>query len=383
LRGSAILILCCVTVLAEPRVALLIPDLRCGGLERLSLDLASCWLQAGVQVDLLLCQVQGELLTSIPSGARVIGLRATRLRQLVSPLHRYLTEEPPDLLWAHLWPLTSIAVIPWLLAGRPCPLWLAEHTTLTWSARYELQLPTWLVSLVLRLTYPWATGLTAVSSGVAEDLVGLGAPSSRLSVVPNPAAVGRSAQRLFALESRSLWSMQPTHKILSVGNLKEQKNHALLLEALSLVSCDLPVELVILGDGPCRAALEQRIHHLGLQGQVSMPGFVSDPSPWYRSADLFVLSSSWEGFGNVLVEAMECGLPVVSTDCPSGPAEILGDGRFGTLVEPGNPLALAKAIQQALTAPVDREALVRRSQDFACSTIAERYLKLFGISHHA
>ena len=375
-------ILGCAIVLGEPRLALLIPDLRCGGLERLCLDLARHWLNMGFRVDLLLLRRRGELLGQIPDGVRLIELGAPRLRQLFIPLFRYLRNDPPDLLWVHLWPLTSIAVLPWLAAGRPCSLWLAEHTTLSLSARHELHLPRWLVRVVLRLTYPLATGLTAVSQGVAADLITLGAPRRSLVVVPNPAAVGRSAQPMSVQEVTRLWGSQPGVKLLCVGSLKTQKNHALLFDAVSLLPPELVFQLVILGEGPLRQSLEQRTHQLGLQRHVRLLGYVEDPTPWYRTADLFVLSSSWEGFGNVLVEAMECGLPVVSTDCPSGPAEILEHGRLGPLVEAGNPAALSRAIQHALVNPVDRHALITRSKDYACSTIAERYLQVFGVSRH-
>ena len=368
--------------MAETRLALLIPDLRCGGLERLCLDLARQWLNIGYRVDLLVLQQRGELLGQIPNGVRLIDLRVARLRQLFLPLFLYLRNDPPDLLWAHLWPLTSVAVLPWLAAGRPCPLWLAEHTTLSLSALHELHLSRWLVRLVLILTYPFATGLTAVSDGVASDLIDLGAPDTNLAVIPNPAAVGRSAQPMGIHEIASLWGSEPVFKLLSVGSLKAQKNHALLLQAVALLPDAFAFQLVILGDGPLRHSLEQRIRQLGLQARVRLLGFVGDPTPWYRSADLFVLSSSWEGFGNVLVEAMECGLPVVSTDCPSGPAEILDHGRFGSLVEPDNPAVLAQAIQQALLTPVDRDALISRSKDYACNMIAKRYLDVFGFSRH-
>ena len=116
------------------------------------------------------------------------------------------------------------------------------------------------------------------------------------------------------------------------------------------------------------------VTELGLQKRVSLPGFTRDPYPWFRSADLFVLSSRWEGFGNVIVEALECGVPVVSTNCPSGPDEILEDGRYGKLVPVQDPVALANAMVQSLNEVHDREALMRRAQDFSVRKISDEYL---------
>jgi glycosyltransferase involved in cell wall biosynthesis len=126
-----------------------------------------------------------------------------------------------------------------------------------------------------------------------------------------------------------------------------------------------------------RTKLDDLIAELGLQSRVAMPGFTTDPYPWCRTADLFVLSSQWEGFGNVLVEALECGVPVVSTDCASGPAEILENGRYGTLVPISAPSALAKAMAASLSKLHDREALMKRASTFSVRNISNQYLEYF------
>ena len=134
---------------------------------------------------------------------------------------------------------------------------------------------------------------------------------------------------------------------------------------------------MILGEGDLRPAMERQIAELGLQDRVALPGFFQDPYPWFRSADLFVLSSDWEGFGNVIVEALECGVPVVSTDCPSGPAEILENGRYGRLVPVGDVDALANAIIVTLHETPDRQALMNRAKDFSVDKISDEYLSYF------
>ena len=163
--------------------------------------------------------------------------------------------------------------------------------------------------------------------------------------------------------------------ILSVGTLKAVKRHDVLIEAFAQLQAFPQAVLCIVGEGAERAALQARIAALGLQGRVLLPGYAPDPSPWYAQADLFVLSSDYEGFGNVLVEALEFGLPVVSSDCPYGPREILADGRYGTLVPPGDAQALAAAMQQALQNRPDAGAQQARAGAFTLKIAAESYLR--------
>jgi len=174
---------------------------------------------------------------------------------------------------------------------------------------------------------------------------------------------------------QALWGEGFAHHVLSVGTLKRAKDYPTLLRAFAALPRSLHAKLTILGEGGLRSQLEAQVAELGLEGRVAMPGFVLDPYPWFRTADLLVLSSESEGFGNVLVEALECGVPVVSTNCPGGPREILEGGRHGRLVPVGDSQALADAMAATLTAPVDRERLIARARDFSAERIAEQYLE--------
>jgi glycosyltransferase involved in cell wall biosynthesis len=280
-----------------------------------------------------------------------------------------------------MWPLTSAAVLSWHLAGKPGHLFLSDHVQLSISSVLELNLSPWLVAAVMRLTYPSASGIIAVSEGVKQDLCRLGRfAESQVRVIYNPAATGVSTQPEMESVRKKLWGVGFDHHILSVGTLKVQKDHATLIRAFASLPASLNAKLTILGEGGLRAELEALVLQLGLQGKVAMPGFVVDAYPWFRSADLFVLSSRWEGFGNVIVEALECGLPVVSTDCQSGPAEILENGRIGRLVPIKDPVALAACMIDTLTEPVDSEMLKRRARDFTVSRIADQYLAYFDVN---
>jgi glycosyltransferase involved in cell wall biosynthesis len=164
--------------------------------------------------------------------------------------------------------------------------------------------------------------------------------------------------------------------VLSVGRLVPQKDHATLLRAFSRLRAGRAARLVILGDGKDRKSLELLASKLGVADDVSLPGFESNPYRYMRRCAVFVLSSAWEGSGNVLAEAMACGAPVVSTDCPSGPAEILGDGKYGPLVAVGDHEALAAAIEASLDHPPPPGDLRSRADVFSSSRSADAYLKL-------
>jgi glycosyltransferase involved in cell wall biosynthesis len=164
-------------------------------------------------------------------------------------------------------------------------------------------------------------------------------------------------------------------RIITVGAFKEQKNHALLLDAFARVAAK-DAQLMLLGQGHLRAALERRASELGIAGRVLMPGFTVDPWPYLASADVFVLSSDYEGFPLVLAEAMHAGLKVVSTDCISGPAELLDGGRWGRLVPCGDAQRLAEAIDAALAEPSDPARMRRRAVEMAGPAMIHRYTEL-------
>jgi glycosyltransferase involved in cell wall biosynthesis len=223
-----------------------------------------------------------------------------------------------------------------------------------------------------------------VSTGAAKDLAQLtGLPEQQVAVIHNPVVAAElpTLQRQpDPLSRHKLWQGQFCTHLVTVGTLKAQKNHRLLLQAFAKVAPELDAALVILGEGGLRATLEQDVQDLRLQGRVVLPGFHADPTPWYQAADLFVLSSDFEGFANVVAEALACGTPVVSTDCPHGPGEILKQGRYGELVTVGDADALAAGIRRAVSRSWDRETLQRRALDFSIPRQAQAYLDLFNRS---
>lgn len=355
----------------HPRIAVLLPDLRPGGAERVHIILAREWLKRGCEVDFILCRRVGRLLSEVPDGAKVYDLGAKRVRYAIVPLIRYLRTRRPAVLLSAMWPLTAITPIVCWLSRVACRTAISEHGIL--SAQYESwgRIHRALMRSSIFCAYRWVDARIAVSHGVAADIAGLSRmPDSAFSVIYNPAASGEGTR---SKAPPGIHSADGS-LILSVGALKAVKDHKTLIQAFALVAMHKPARLCILGEGPLRAELEDLISRLGISDRVLLPGHRNDTAPWYASASLFVLSSRHEGFGNVIAEAMEYGVPVVSTDCPSGPGEILCNGKYGELVPVGNIRALADAICRALAAEHDPEQLKTRAREFLPGRIACEYI---------
>jgi glycosyltransferase involved in cell wall biosynthesis len=198
--------------------------------------------------------------------------------------------------------------------------------------------------------YPWADGIIVVSNGVRDDMARVTKiPSERITVIYNPSVVRDEVWEKAQAPLDHPW-LKPGQPpvIIAVGRLQIQKDYPTLFSAFAQVRKRLPARLLILGEGRERGSLEELVRKLGLENDVSMPGFVMNPYAYMARASLFVLSSRWEGLPTVLIEALCCGTSVVSTDCPSGPREILKGGEYGRLVPVGDVDALAQAIEAAL-----------------------------------
>jgi glycosyltransferase involved in cell wall biosynthesis len=358
----------------KKHLAIVLPSLQGGGAERVSLSLAEEFIERGFQASFVLMRKDGELLRSVPGGVRIVDLSVQRLREVPSAFSKYLQRERPDAVIANIWPLTSMCVLGRLLARSTTRLVLADHSTLSFAYEDKGSLHFAAMKSSIALTYRLADARVCVSSGAADDLAALsGIPRRRFEVVYNaistPSELGEEKAADAHWGPRSL-------RIISVGSFRAAKNHALLIRAFARLSRDFDARLMLLGKGNLRGELEALARSEGVADRVLMPGFFPDPGPFYKSADLFVLSSNYEGLPTVLVEALSHGLPVVSTDCPSGPAEILENGRYGRLVPVGDEEHLAHAMAEALTAKHDREALKRRAADFSPKAAADKYLRL-------
>jgi len=264
------------------------------------------------------------------------------------------------------------------ISGVNTRLILSEHSHLSVASKESGSWRTKLLPRLMRGAYPKADGIVAVSAGVADDLATtLGLPRESIRVIYNPVVTPRMLEMSQEpLEHEWFGADQPP-VILSVGRLTAAKDYATLLRAFAVLRERRSARLVILGEGEERQALEQLAVELGIQDDVALPGFVRNPYSYMRAVAVFVLTSRWEGFGNVLAEAMACGTPVVSTDCPSGPAEIIKYAGEGLLADVGKPLEISRKIEIALDSwgsiSNPNERVLR---GFSQAAVAELYLRL-------
>ncbi len=363
--------------MSPPDIAILAPDLRPGGAERVCLALADAFASGGLSVELVLRQARGELMDAVPEGVAVHDLAAPRVRNAFRPLAAYLTARRPRAMLAVMWPITSLAVWARGAARAPTRVVTADHNILSLSGPGRPGLPRLAMTAAMRASYGRADGVVGVSDGVSGDIARLsGLPRGRVTTIYNPITPLPPAQPADPAVM-SAWGGGP--KLVTVGSLKAVKDHPTLLRALALVRKEAPAKLLIVGEGAERARIEALAGELGLTGAAVFAGYHPTPHSYAAEADAFVLSSRTEGLGNVLVEAMACGTPVVSTDCPTGPREVLADGRYGRLTPVGDPAALAAAILETLAAPPDRDALIRRAEDFSIGKAAGAYRALLGV----
>jgi glycosyltransferase involved in cell wall biosynthesis len=299
--------------------------------------------------------------------------------RMVVRLARLLRSERPDAVLSVLRYANVVTILATRMARFTGPVIVNEQNSP--AAEFQQFSGGWLKGLALRYLYPRAEKITAISRGIATELTSRwGVPDDKVTVIPNPVDVAR-IRRLAQEPSPHPWLAEgEVPVVIGVGRLHPQKDFGLLLRAFRLVRNAQPARLIILGDGPERAFLENEVQRLGLVADVLLPGFQENPFAWMARADVFVLSSRYEGFGNVIVEAMALGRPVIATNCPFGPDEIIEDNVSGLLVPVGDERALAGAIGRVLNDPALSACLAEagcvRSEDFTPEHIVARYENL-------
>ncbi len=312
-------------------------------------NLASGLIDEGIGVDVVLASATGPFLSGLPSKVRVIDLKASRIAFSIPALARYLRQVQPDALLGFQDHASVAAITAAVLCRSPTPIFVAVHST--WTKILEEGCPKErLLARVAGLAYRHAAGVIAVSAGAASSVVScLGIERSRVRVIYNPVITSDLFLKAQAAVEHPWLQPRQCPLILGMGRLNKAKDFATLVASFARLRSRCPARLMILGEGEERPALEALIKKLALSGDVTLPGFVANPYPYLRQASVFVLSSAWEGLPTVLVEALALGSPIVSTNCPSGPSEILGDGGLGTLVPVGDIDAMADAMYEVIT----------------------------------
>lgn len=357
------------------RAAFFLPSLAGGGAERATIDIAAGLARRGLAVDMVLARAEGPFIDLFPEGVRRVDLGG-KVGASLPGLLRYLRWARPGALVSCLFHANAAALAARALLGgkvavavRQANDFAAEYAASGFRDRAGMRLE--------RRLLRFADAVVANSQAMAETLArDLPRIARRVRFIRNP-AVGPDIARLAAAPADHPWfdgGGPPV--VLSVGRLVPQKGHRTLLRAFAKLRESRSARLAVLGEGPERPALEALARELGIAGDVVLPGFRINPFAWMARASVFALSSSFEGCPNALVQAMACGAPVVSADCPTGPGEILEGGKWGRLVPVGDPAALAAAIRDTLDAPAPPELLKARAGAWSAEASVDRYAQL-------
>jgi glycosyltransferase involved in cell wall biosynthesis len=391
----------------KKHLAIFIPSLAGGGVARVMLHLAKDFVASGHRVDLLLCQTKGAFLDTVPRNINVVALKPSanlmsRLRVLLanptlalmlflpillpnkppktirylSDLADYLFREQPDALLSAKTHANLVAIWAREMAHVGTRVVISERSTMSTVIEQSNKWRWRFVRPLIRKVYTQADLIIAVSRGVAEDISSYtGLSQNRMTTIYNPMLTEDIKTKSGLPVNHPWFNQKDVPIILAVGRLVPAKDFPTLLRAFALLRARRPARLIILGEGRERATLEKLARKLGIDSDFSLPGFADNPYAFMAKATAFVLSSRWEGLPNALMEALACGCPVISTNCRSGPQEILDNGAFGPLVPVGDDKALAEAIHQTLEHPIHADRLRARAAEFDIHTIAELYLK--------
>lgn len=363
------------------KLAFFLPSLEGGGAERVTLFLMRGLLEQGHTIDLVLAQARGPYLNQVPAGVPIVDLKSTRVLKSLPGLITYLQREHPDIIISALSHANVVAAWARRLSKVKTRLVLTEHSSVFSSATHAQTTREKAIPYLLRWSYRWADAAVAVSQGVATELIGLGLPKEKVRVIYNPVVTQELYTKAKEFPEHPWLRPGQPPLVLAVGRLAPEKNFSLLIQAFAKLRAKQNVRLIILGEGPERGLLEKLVNQLGLEGAVDMPGFVQNPYSFMQRASVIALSSRWEALPTVLIEALALGKPVVATDCPHGPREILVEPNLGWLVPPEDPDRLAHALEEALNEGNDGAKSIYRRQDaekrFGLEVAVEQYCNLF------
>lgn len=361
------------------RIALFHPCLIHAGIPRVFVNLARGFLERGHQVDMVQATAGGDFRSEVPSGVRLVDLNCRRALTSVVPLARYLRRENPDALISGAIQTNIAAVCATRLVRRRPRLILTEHNIISVITSGAPMLRTRITPALIRIFYPLADEIVAVSQGAASDLVKiLKLAPSRVKIIYNPIISEQFWERAGAPLLDPAFQDERRPVILAVGRLHYHKDYGTLLRAFARLRGRIEAKLVFLGSGEEQSTLTQIARNLAIDGDVEFLGDVANPLPYMKAAKVLALSSKVEALPTVLIEALALGLPIVATDCPTGPREILDGGAYGTLVPVGDDAKLADALFDVLsrprTPPAPQEALFRFQHD----RVLDQYLALAG-----
>lgn len=364
----------------KKKIALYIPTLNGGGAERVMLTLANSLAEKGILIDLVLNKLEGPYIKDISKKVNIVELKTSRAIASIIPLAQYINNNRPDTILSAMNYINVVTIMAKTLSVTNTKVIISEHSHLSSSlTQRNNAFSSKVLRFLMKISYPYAEGIVAVSNSVADDLVmQLGISRKRITTIYNPIVSHSMLEKANNVIINQNLLPSASKIIISVGRLVHEKNFSMLIKAFNKVQKQIDSKLLILGEGYAEAELKLLVEQLNLVDKVKFIGFVDNPYVWMKNADLLVLSSNYEGFGNVLVEAMACGTPVISTNCPGGPYEILEGGKWGELVAVGNDDQLSNAIITSLTNPshISSDDLKKRASKFSVENAINKYLDI-------
>lgn len=363
------------------RIAFYIPLLTIGGAENVIINLANELALRGHNVDLLVLDDNGPYRSRVSTQVHIVRMCKRRSISALPDIVRYFCQSEPDIFYSAM-PYINVLILMARIFSfqRKTSVVITEHFMFSGTLVAPPHMMNVIIAAMAVVLFPFADRLVCVSDGVVQDMK-LFMPFShhKITRIHNP-IVTESVMGLLATPSPTdAWLNDKEWPVIaSAARMVPAKDQKSLISAFALLRQRRRARLVLMGDGPLMKDLKDQVHAAGLDQDVLFTGSVINPYPYMKKASLFAMSSSLEGFCNVLVEALLCGLPIVSTDCKSGPSEILEDGAYGTLVPVGDVTALANAMDAALSAPHDPERQKLRAMDFTVEKICDQYEIIFG-----
>lgn len=360
------------------KLTFFIQDFRGGGAQHMIINTANEFARRGKDVDLLVVNTAGPHRNKVAGNVRIVDLGKSRSLAALWTLARYISRSKPDILISAMTHSNLLAILArFFVPFSPTRLVVTERTFLSVHIKKTSSFMDKILGLGVLFLYRFADKVVGISQGVAEDIKHLGhLDGRRVTHIYNP-VITDEMRKSYDSETPVSFKDDTSTVILTSGRLSFEKDHATLLNGFALIRKTINAKLVILGDGPLKAELQTKAKKLGVDKDVIFAGFVTHPIAYMKAADLFVMTSLYEGFCNVIVEALYSGLPVVSTDCPSGPREILDFGKYGRLVPVGNAERLADAMISALNEPRNFQQSRERAETFTVEKICDEYLQLF------
>lgn len=363
------------------KIAVITPVFALAGVPLAQVRLARSLATRGHSVDLMIGRVLAGYSFTPPDSINTKILNQPNVRSLLLPLVQYLWREKPDVVFSAEDHLNTIVLTAALLTGSPAKISCSSRVTPfdTYSNRKLSK--RWILKQSARVVMGRADSLTCVSKDMVKQYQSVFNNSPHICVY-NIVGDDASALRIQEAVDHPWLLSKDIPVVIAAGRLAPWKGFADLIDAMALVCALRPVRLLILGDGSLRTDLQHRIAGHGLEHAVQLQGYVENPLKYFAQADIFALSSHVEGLPNVLVEAMMCGCTPVATDCPTGPREVLEDGRYGYLVKPRDPRSIADGIIKALDCRIPKENLDAAIRPFEEDAVISRHFELLGLSGH-